>query len=78
MAMKSSDQATGESSSRLIDQRIGDLEGWRGEALARMRVSPAGRSGAGLHKPAAQTRQLPGEYSSRGSKTTPCYTSLRP
>jgi hypothetical protein len=30
--------ATGNPASRLIDQRIRDLEGWRGEALARMRT----------------------------------------
>src|SRR5687767_15349355 len=30
--------ATGKSASRLIDQRIRDLEGWRGETLARMRT----------------------------------------
>jgi hypothetical protein len=30
--------ATGEPASRLIDQRIGDLGGWRGETLARMRA----------------------------------------
>jgi hypothetical protein len=30
--------ATGEPASRLIDQRIRDLEGWRGETLARMRA----------------------------------------
>ena len=30
--------ATGESASRLIDQRIRELEGWRGETLARMRA----------------------------------------
>lgn len=35
--MKSSEQATGKSASRLIDQRIRDLAGWRGETLARMR-----------------------------------------
>jgi hypothetical protein len=35
--MKSSEQATGEAASRLIDQRIRDLVGWRGETLARMR-----------------------------------------
>ena len=29
---------TGSSASRLIDQRIGDLGGWRGETLARMRA----------------------------------------
>ena len=29
---------TGNSASRLIDQRIGDLGGWRGETLARMRA----------------------------------------
>jgi hypothetical protein len=34
---KSSKQATGETASRLIDQRIRELEGWRGETLARMR-----------------------------------------
>src|SRR5262245_13409311 len=36
--MKGGEQATGESASRLIDQRILDLEGWRGETLARMRA----------------------------------------
>ena len=36
--MKSGEQATGEAASRLIDQRILDLEGWRGETLARMRA----------------------------------------
>jgi hypothetical protein len=35
--MSKSDQATGEAASLLIDQRIRDLGGWRGEALARMR-----------------------------------------
>ncbi len=30
--------ATAESASRLIDQRIRDLSGWRGETLARMRA----------------------------------------
>ena len=30
--------ATGEPASRLIDQRISDLGGWRGETLARMRA----------------------------------------
>jgi len=34
----SGEPATGTSASRLIDQRIGDLEGWRGETLARMRA----------------------------------------
>ena len=34
----SSEQATGQAASRLIDQRIRDLEGWRGETLARMRT----------------------------------------
>ena len=42
MALKpkksSHEQATGEAASRLIDQRIRDLEGWRGETLARMRA----------------------------------------
>ena len=33
-----SKQATGEAASRLIDQRIRDLAGWRGETLARMRA----------------------------------------
>ena len=32
------ERATGEPASRLIDQRIRDLEGWRGETLARMRA----------------------------------------
>jgi len=36
--MKSRQQATGTPASRLIDQRIRDLEGWRGETLARMRT----------------------------------------
>jgi hypothetical protein len=36
--MKGGEQATGEAASRLIDQRIRDLEGWRGETLARMRA----------------------------------------
>ena len=36
--MRSSEQATGEPASRLIDQRILDLEGWRGQTLARMRA----------------------------------------
>ena len=33
-----SGQATGAAASRLIDQRIRDLVGWRGETLARMRT----------------------------------------
>jgi hypothetical protein len=33
-----SERATGESASRLIDQRIRELGGWRGETLARMRA----------------------------------------
>jgi hypothetical protein len=32
------EQATGKPASRLIDQRIRDLPGWRGETLARMRA----------------------------------------
>ena len=36
--MSSREQATGDSASRLIDQRIRDLGGWRGETLARMRA----------------------------------------
>jgi hypothetical protein len=32
------EQATGEAASRLIDQRIRDLDDWRGETLARMRA----------------------------------------
>jgi hypothetical protein len=35
---RSREQATGETASRLIDQRIRDLGGWRGETLARMRA----------------------------------------
>jgi hypothetical protein len=31
-------QASGEPASRLIDQRVRDLAGWRGETLARMRA----------------------------------------
>jgi hypothetical protein len=37
-AKRSHEQATGKPASRLIDQRIRDLEGWRGETLARMRA----------------------------------------
>jgi hypothetical protein len=36
--MTSHEKASGEAASRLIDQRIRDLEGWRGETLARMRA----------------------------------------
>jgi hypothetical protein len=36
--MKSGEKATGKPASRLIDQRIHDLGGWRGETLARMRA----------------------------------------
>ena len=35
---RSREPATGKPASRLIDQRIRDLEGWRGETLARMRA----------------------------------------
>jgi hypothetical protein len=35
--MSSNEQASGPSATELIDQRIRDLEGWRGETLARMR-----------------------------------------
>jgi hypothetical protein len=35
---RSREQATGKPASRLIDQRIRDLGGWRGETLARMRA----------------------------------------
>ena len=35
---KSPPKATGKPASRLIDQRIRDLGGWRGETLARMRA----------------------------------------
>jgi len=36
--MRSRERATGQPASRLIDQRIRDLGGWRGETLARMRA----------------------------------------
>ena len=36
--MKKGEQATGQEASRLIDERIRELEGWRGETLARMRA----------------------------------------
>ncbi len=36
--MSSPEPATGKSASRLIDQRIHELGGWRGETLARMRA----------------------------------------
>src|SRR5512134_870126 len=35
---RSRERATGKPASRLIDQRIRDLGGWRGETLARMRA----------------------------------------
>jgi hypothetical protein len=35
---KSQEQATGKAASQLIDQKIRELEGWRGEILARMRA----------------------------------------
>jgi hypothetical protein len=35
---KSGEQAAGQDASRLIDQRIHELKGWRGESLARMRA----------------------------------------
>ena len=38
MAARSDERATGKAASRLIDQRIRDLQGWRGETLARMRA----------------------------------------
>ncbi|AUX46814.1 hypothetical protein SOCE26_083230 [Sorangium cellulosum] len=38
LAGTSREQATGDPASRLIDQRIRDLGGWRGETLARMRA----------------------------------------
>jgi hypothetical protein len=37
-AVTSYEKATGQPASRLIDQRIHDLGGWRGETLARMRA----------------------------------------
>jgi hypothetical protein len=36
--MKRQELPSGEAASRLIDQRIADLGGWRGETLARMRA----------------------------------------
>jgi hypothetical protein len=36
--MKTQERPTGKAASQLIDQRIRDLEGWRGETLARMRA----------------------------------------
>ncbi|HXV91544.1 MAG TPA: DUF1801 domain-containing protein [Gemmatimonadales bacterium] len=36
--MSSREQATGKPASRLIDRRIRELSGWRGETLARMRA----------------------------------------
>lgn len=36
--MKKGEQATGQEASRLIDGRIRELEGWRGETLARLRA----------------------------------------
>jgi hypothetical protein len=36
--MKGAEQATGKAASKLIDERIQELGGWRGETLARMRA----------------------------------------
>ena len=36
--LSSGEQATGKDASKLIDQRIRELEGWRGDTLARMRA----------------------------------------
>lgn len=36
--VKGSGQASGHAASRLIDERIRELGGWRGETLARMRA----------------------------------------
>src|SRR5437588_4803137 len=36
--LSSGEQVTGRDASKLIDQRIRELEGWRGETLARMRA----------------------------------------
>ena len=36
--MEKNEQASGDAASKLIDQRIRDLDGWRGETLARMRA----------------------------------------
>ena len=36
--MKTAEHPSGKAASRLIDQRIRTLEGWRGETLARMRA----------------------------------------
>jgi hypothetical protein len=38
VGMMRRERTTGNAASRLIDQRIRDLEGWRGETLARMRA----------------------------------------
>jgi hypothetical protein len=38
MPKKGGNIATGEPASRLIDHRIAELDGWRGETLARMRA----------------------------------------
>lgn len=38
MPMSSSEQPTGNAASRLIDERIRELGGWRGETLARVRA----------------------------------------
>ena len=37
MAMKGGPQATGKAASKLIDERIEELDDWRGKTLARMR-----------------------------------------
>ena len=48
--MSSPERATGKPASRLIDQRIRDLGGWREETLARMRRSLFGNRGEAEYK----------------------------
>jgi hypothetical protein len=66
--MKRGEQAPGDDASRLIDQRIRELEGWRGETLARMRAlvleADAGIVGDPQVQPAS-TRDPPGACTDR-------------
>jgi hypothetical protein len=52
-----SQQASGETASALIDQRIRELKGWRGDALARMRAHNGMK--AKEAKPAAKATKTP-------------------
>src|ERR1022692_808792 len=66
--MSSREQATGEPASRLIDQRIRDLGGWRGETLARMRALILEAEPEMTGGPAFQTHRAKGDRHPRRGK----------